>query len=431
MSRKQVEKNFEELYVSKNRETLVEEYYKKKKRDMGLLVLAGTAVIVLLLIREMCSGTIAEGETLSRNEYGQGKKEVELEVKTEEAGWQDITLALMEREYTEEELEESAAELIEALPDIILGENASLDRVTRLLNLPEEEEGYPFLLSWQSSEPEVLDSTGDLGEGIPREGQIVQLTVVMSNGEWALEHGFFVRVFPEEEEDGSSFITSLSEQLKEQEAKERQNSQFSLPDSMENISLVWRYKRSTAALWLAGIFLLLLPVVWQEKDRDLARQVKNRREELQKQYPGLVEKLILLMEAGMSIKGALFRISEDYQKKKQQGKREECLYEEISFVCRQMNNGMSEQTGYELLGKRCQLPVYKKLGSLFVQQLQKGSLGLQDALHQEAERANEERKNQIKKQGEEAGTKLLFPMMLMLGMVMLLIMVPAGLSFRG
>jgi hypothetical protein len=68
---------------------------------------------------------------------------------------------------------------------------------------------------------------------------------------------------------------------------------------------------------------------------------------------------------------------------------------------------------------------------LFVQQLQKGSLGLQDALHQEAERANEERKNQIKKQGEEAGTKLLFPMMLMLGMVMLLIMVPAGLSFRG
>ena len=38
-------------------------------------------------------------------------------------------------------------------------------------------------------------------------------------------------------------------------------------------------------------------------------------------------------------------------------------------------------------------------------------------LEQEAEEAFEERKNSAKKLGEEAGTKLLFPMLLMLGIV--------------
>ena len=38
--------------------------------------------------------------------------------------------------------------------------------------------------------------------------------------------------------------------------------------------------------------------------------------------------------------------------------------------------------------------------------------------------------NNIQKKGEEMGTKLLFPMILMLGIVMVFILVPALLSFQ-
>ena len=51
-------------------------------------------------------------------------------------------------------------------------------------------------------------------------------------------------------------------------------------------------------------------------------------------------------------------------------------------------------------------------------------------LEQESEDAFEERKNMAKKYAEEAGTKLLFPMILMLGIVIVIIMVPAILSFQ-
>ena len=44
---------------------------------------------------------------------------------------------------------------------------------------------------------------------------------------------------------------------------------------------------------------------------------------------------------------------------------------------------------------------------------------------EEASNAFEERKHSARKQGEQAGTKLLIPMMMLLGITMITIMVPA------
>ena len=51
-------------------------------------------------------------------------------------------------------------------------------------------------------------------------------------------------------------------------------------------------------------------------------------------------------------------------------------------------------------------------------------------LQKEAEDAFEERKSIARRLGEEAGTKLLVPMVLMLLVVLILIMVPAFLSYE-
>ena len=71
----------------------------------------------------------------------------------------------------------------------------------------------------------------------------------------------------------------------------------------------------------------------------------------------------------------------------------------------------------------------KKLASLLTQNLRKGSSELSELLSKEAELAMEQRKNLAKRLGEEAGTKLLLPMMLMLSIIMVLIIVPALVKF--
>ena len=90
---------------------------------------------------------------------------------------------------------------------------------------------------------------------------------------------------------------------------------------------------------------------------------------------------------------------------------------------------MAEEQIYYQLGRRLGIPAYIKLMTLLEQNVVKGSRGLRDIFEQEEQAALEERKNLARKLGEEAGTKLLGPMVLLLVIVMLLIMVPAFMSF--
>ena len=93
-----------------------------------------------------------------------------------------------------------------------------------------------------------------------------------------------------------------------------------------------------------------------------------------------------------------------------------------------MCGGVSEKECYENFGSRCGLQPYMKLGALLSQNLRKGTKGLADALRLEGLHAFEERKAIARRRGEEAGTKLLLPMFLMLAVVLVIVIVPAFLS---
>ena len=79
---------------------------------------------------------------------------------------------------------------------------------------------------------------------------------------------------------------------------------------------------------------------------------------------------------------------------------------------------------------RCKVQSFRKLTALLLQNLKKGSSELVGLLHSEAVNAFEIRKSAARKLGEEAGTKMLFPMILSLGVVLVILIVPAWMSFQ-
>jgi hypothetical protein len=103
--------------------------------------------------------------------------------------------------------------------------------------------------------------------------------------------------------------------------------------------------------------------------------------------------------------------------------------EELQIAKQSLQMGMPEQQVYYQLGRRLKLSCYIKLMTLLEQNVKRGTKGLTVFFEQEEAAALEERKNLAKRYGEEAGTKLLGPMMLQLLVVMLMIMVPAFMSF--
>ena len=134
----------------------------------------------------------------------------------------------------------------------------------------------------------------------------------------------------------------------------------------------------------------------------------------------------------MTISGALRKIDQMHQSGKKHLKEEPSgVYVPLHQMICEMENGMSEVRAYQEFAKRCDLQPYRKLVSLLISGQKIGNRNLMEKLEEEAERVFLERKNTARKLGEEASTKLLIPMMLMLMVVMGIVIVPAFLSIYG
>ena len=425
MSEKQIKKDLEELYLGADTKKLVKEYYKKKKKEMVILFFAGIFLFVLLFFSDHKDLNLEEGNIISRNKVHGTKKEIPLKVRREGKQWEEVELSLGEKEYTEEELLQQYEEVIALLPDYILGQNQDLDHITQDLNLVQEIQEYPFLFSWKSGDRSLISDTGKLQEQTRKERIPVELGVRVLYQDWEKEYIFFVTL---EKSNTPGYLLSLLEHIKEKEKNTRMQESLYLPKEFQGENLEWKYQGRNNGYLILFLLFPALFLIWHQKDREIKKQAENRREKLRLQYPAFVSRLVLYMGTGISVRESLTRIQQEYSQGKE--KEKDYLRDELTYLVTQMNNGLSEQKAYEMFGSRCSISQYKKLSALLVQQIYKGNYKLLEQLKKEIEDANEEQYKKMKKRGEEMGTKLLFPMMLLLGIVMALIMVPAFTSFQ-
>lgn len=182
--------------------------------------------------------------------------------------------------------------------------------------------------------------------------------------------------------------------------------------------------------WMEGALFLLLSgvLISMAMDSDLKKNCRKRSRQLLMDYGRFVNRLRLYLSAGLTLKNAFVRIMRELKKEKR-GKEKCYLQEEMQIACYRLENGVLEEKVYQDFGRRCDEMPYRRLCFLLAMHLKQGNHQLLLLLEKEADSAQEERRNMAKKLGEEAGTKLLFPMMLMLGIVMFLILIPAYFSF--
>ena len=106
---------------------------------------------------------LLEGNTLARGSYGQGNQTYSLMVEGLEKKAVPVEMVLSERVYTKQEALKAYEAVMEQLPKLILGNNPSLEDVRQDLNLLTYLDSYGIRLRWESDEPELLDSFGEIG----------------------------------------------------------------------------------------------------------------------------------------------------------------------------------------------------------------------------------------------------------------------------
>ena len=248
---------------------------------------------------------------------------------------------------------------------------------------------------------------------------------------------------PEKETEKSGEEPETEEKLSEEQQREKELQDmivqynqkkndpryYYLPEEWNGKHLEWEQPKDTTGNLISAMGLIAAAAVLVAKKREEQSVQMKRREQMLMDYPGLIMKFTLLVQAGLTARKAFQKIAMDYGKREEGNKR--AAYEEIRTACYEMDSGVSEAEAYRRFGERCGQVKYKTLSTLLIQNLQKGSRYLSDLLEKESVEAWEERKRKARVLGEAAATKLLLPMVLMLLVVMAVIMLPACLSFYG
>ena len=394
-----------------------------------MLVVAGS----LLLLGDCVNSLVKTDGKIARNYYGKGTRTEELDVKKGDSKRTSVEVQVTERMYSEQEIQELFQSIIRKMDQWILGDNESLDRVETDMNLITQIPDTPVEVSWKLDRYDVMNVRGEIQEKeIDEEGEVVNLSAVLTYTEDETQQAMYqcaVRICPQTMTDMEAKKQFIKETLQKDEQLDRTERVWKLPDTIQGEAVSYYHKMDSRGfiLIIMGIISgLLLKALRQQ---ELKKAEDERKRQMMQDYPDIVNKITLFLGAGMTVKRAWKKIVEEYvNRKNTAGIR--YAYEEMKQTCYEMESGVAEAESYENFGRRCNVQAYIRLGALLSQNLRKGTKGLGDLLKMESVQAFEDRKARAKRMGEEAGTRLLIPMFLMLAEVLIIVVVPAFLSMQ-
>lgn len=420
-----VRERLKRLYPGEDERKLITSFYMKKFKLMGLTICGGIALAILVFVsHEMDKKISREGEII-RNACNDSAIEIPARVYSNQYGEMDVDIVVSSQAYTEEEREELFNNAEQWLKQVMAGENEGLNCVRENLTFPDFYEDTDIAIEYSSSNYSLINGSGEVKNQELEKEEPVLIRAEFSYDGATRTKDYEVTVYPPALTPMEEFQKTLEETLETEDIMQKENEVFLLPQKIGEEQVRFREKGNKTFLYIFFLGILCAVCLYKGMDKDLDKLYERRRQKLLFCYPEFVSKLALLTGTGMSVTGAIRRIYMDKKDKKG-----EPLYEELGIFIRGLDNGMLEEHALEELGKRSGLIQYRKFCALLSINMKKGSLNLKALLENEAEEAFTNHQIQIKKLGEEAGTKLLLPMIMMLGVVVVMIMIPAFMTYQ-
>jgi len=412
-------------------------YFGHKRQKQGLAKgLFVICIFSLLSFLITVKGTVLDENkkenTAKRNMPGEGDYTKKYYLNSEHI-FEDylFELSVEEQKLNQKEADELFEKAKKEIEQCILGENKSFESVMYDLYLPDTLVDDRVEATYFFDNANIINWDGSIcTENVIEKTNPILVTVILNCQTYEKQYGLYINVVPKIQTQKEKIIDEIKKEIQKQNDSET-GTTISLPNQISGYLLDWEDKEEKPEI---SLFLLGLAggiaVFMAEKN-----QVKKSEERIQKQlmqdYPLIISKFSLLLGAGMSASLAWERIVFTYLEQRKEGRGNlRRGYEEMIITLNEIRDGVGEMKAYERFGKRTENMAYRKFASLLVQNIRKSSSGMQKLLEDEARDSFERRKNMAKKAGEEAGIKLLMPMMLMLLVILVILMFPAMISMQ-
>ncbi len=236
----------------------------------------------------------------------------------------------------------------------------------------------------------------------------------------------YVGIVPRELSRYESLLLQLQQAITAEDAGSLGENMLSLPTEIDGQRIYYSEHEDRSYLLLPLLGVVAAMAIYMRQGQARRTEKKQREALLMLDYSELVSKLMVYIGAGLTVRNALETISQHFDALIARGiKEDRPLYQELRTMVIQFRRNMPESEIYLSFGRRVNLKPYTKLVSLIEQNRMNGARNLRAMLELEMEDAFEQRKTTARRLGEEAGTKLLLPLFIMLGIVMIIVIVPA------
>ncbi len=378
----------------------------------NLVELVGQARVVFLAKHYEWDGEIIIERESYQGEYKEEEIFYEMSGQEGQVVLQVSPIRLKEEEFLME-ADKAAVELEE---EYFNGDKV----ISESMELPVSYREGAFSLSWESENPELISSRGGINEQLEGEPREACMRLTISYFDFSATYSFNLLVGPRElsrEEEISGKLSQVLVSLEQATVGERQ---LVIPSDLEGMRLRVKEPKEEKGIYLLfGVVIgCLIPMIGVSR---LKEKEKKRNTVLTKEYPYFVDSLWLYIQSGMTIKRALGQYVDRATPKNS----EDYLIKELQYTLNQIATGQSEYEAYDELGSRLGLPVYGSLMRHISQNLKMGTKDLKGLMETEVSMALDSRRETAKSLGEQASTKLIFPMIVLLMVVMIIIIAPA------
>lgn len=371
---------------------------------------------------------------INRNDPSKGSRHVTLDANINGRSYR-VPITVGERLLRGEELETAFTETQTRLERSLSKQSNDSGQITKDLMLPSRLSDLPFTISWESSDSDVLDNNGHIHHNmIPKDGTIVTLEAQVRYRE---ETRFFTYpVFITADIlDPSNAESRIMEQIAVSEQNQTGEDTFVLPSHIAGESVEWKNPVNYNAVYLLILSILVVLLYPYIKKNEQAKRIRIRKELINRDYAPMVNKLILYLGCGLSIRNALEKAAYSYTISHTCGGAKKTssshpLYEELIMTVNELKSGRSISEALERMQQRIDTQECRHFCTLLLQNVKKGTKGLLPALKNESLEAFAQKKNRAKKAGDEAGAKLLIPTLMMFAVVLVIMIAPAFMSIH-
>lgn len=395
-----------------------------RKKETKIVIIFLLLLLLAAISDFTKQGVLQEG-ALRRENLGGEEKEVTLTLEVEDlVEEEDYVIDLPPMQPTEEDAQAYMKNAIQTIEQEFqeIGETVPVRSVY---------ENEMVEAEWLFSPYGLIDEEGNIqSEKISDSGTTINAQVKLFCGSYETIYHFAFVLMPRELTEKESVLQQLREELERQMNLEGSDSLI-LPTQVEGHKVFWSERKEllTPQIVVLEIVVLVFMGVFQKKKQK--EDEEKRLAKMEREYPDIVNQLSLLLGAGMTTRQAWNRLGAQYKYKRQAGMiGEKEVFEAILRMNRRFCEGESERVIYQDFSQEIPAICYRKLMRLLLGNLEKGNQGITSRLEEECRLAYEQRLQQAKKLGEEASTKMLLPLMLMLSLVMGMVMLPALIEFQ-